>query len=138
MQLSIGPYIILGRLHVDPGMDPMKSVLQREPMIPLTSATIAYSVAGAVEARDVDDGHRQPPAGRVDHRHRRRGLDLPRGDGPLAVHAQPAQGLHRPGDALADGRRPGAQVRAAIRAGGSTRSAPPPVRPAPRPSVDTR
>ena len=31
----------------------MKSVLQREPMIPLTSATIAYSVAGAVEARDV-------------------------------------------------------------------------------------
>jgi hypothetical protein len=51
MQLSIGPYIILGRLHVSPGLDPMKSVLQREPMIPLTSATIAYSVAGAVEAR---------------------------------------------------------------------------------------
>lgn len=53
MQLSIGPYIILGRLHVSPGLDPMKSVLQREPMIPLTSATIAYSVAGVVEARDV-------------------------------------------------------------------------------------
>ena len=53
MQLSIGPYIILGRLHVSPGLDPMKSVLQREPMIPLTSATIAYSVAGAVEARDL-------------------------------------------------------------------------------------
>jgi hypothetical protein len=53
MQLSIGRYIILGRLHVDPGIDPMKSVLQREPMIPLTSATIAYSVAGAVEAVDV-------------------------------------------------------------------------------------
>ena len=53
MQLSIGPYIILGRLHVDPGIDPMRSVLQREPMIPLTSATIAYSVAGSVEAVDV-------------------------------------------------------------------------------------
>lgn len=53
MQLSIGPYLILGRLHVKPGMDPMKSVLQREPMIPLTSATIAYSVAGAIVARDV-------------------------------------------------------------------------------------
>jgi hypothetical protein len=53
MQLSIGPYVILGRLHVDPGLDPMKSVLQREPMIPLTSATIAYTVNGVVEARDV-------------------------------------------------------------------------------------
>jgi hypothetical protein len=53
LQLSIGPYLILGHIHVDPGMDPMKSVLQREPMIPLTSATIAYSVAGAVEARDL-------------------------------------------------------------------------------------
>jgi hypothetical protein len=54
MQLSIGPYVILGRLHLPPGQDPMKNVLQREPMIPLTSATIAYSVSGAVEARDVD------------------------------------------------------------------------------------
>ena len=53
LQLSIGPYLILGRLHVDPGMDPMKNVLQREPMIPLTTATIAYSVAGAIEAHDV-------------------------------------------------------------------------------------
>jgi len=53
MQLSIGPYMILGRLHSRPGQDPMQSVLQREPMIPLTSATIAYSVAGAIVARDV-------------------------------------------------------------------------------------
>ena len=53
MQLSIGPYIILGRLHLPAGQDPMKNVLQREPMIPLTSATIAYSVAGSVEAVDV-------------------------------------------------------------------------------------
>jgi len=52
MQLSIGPYIILGRLHVQPGLDPMKSVLQREPMIPLTNATIAYSVSGAIVVRD--------------------------------------------------------------------------------------
>ena len=53
MQLSIGPYIILGRLHAKPGLDPIKSVLQREPMIPLTRATMAYSVAGNVVARDV-------------------------------------------------------------------------------------
>jgi hypothetical protein len=53
MQLSIGPYIILGRLHARPGIDPVKSVLQREPMIPLTSATIAYPVAGSVISRDI-------------------------------------------------------------------------------------
>ena len=53
MQLWIGPYVILGRLHAKPGLDPMKSVLQREPMIPLTGATMAYSVAGSVVARDV-------------------------------------------------------------------------------------
>ncbi len=53
MQLSIGPYIILGRLHSALGQDPMQSVLQREPMIPLTDATVAFSVAGAVVARDV-------------------------------------------------------------------------------------
>ena len=53
LQLSIGPYIILGRLHLPPGQDPMRNVLQREPMIPLTNATVAYSVAGAIEARDV-------------------------------------------------------------------------------------
>ncbi|MGP1673862.1 MAG: hypothetical protein ACTS8Z_01435 [Candidatus Limnocylindrales bacterium] len=53
LQLAIGPYIILGRLHARPGSDPLKSVLQREPMIPLTSATIAYGVAGSVVARDI-------------------------------------------------------------------------------------
>lgn len=53
MELSIGPYVILGRLHSPPGLDAVKSVLQREPMIPLTGATMAYSVAGRVVARDV-------------------------------------------------------------------------------------
>jgi hypothetical protein len=53
MQLSIGPYMVLGRLHLKPGQDPMKNVLQREPMIPLTMATIAYTVAGTIVARDV-------------------------------------------------------------------------------------
>ncbi len=53
LQLQIGPYVILGRLHATPGADPIQSVLQREPMIPLTSATLAYTVAGTVVARDV-------------------------------------------------------------------------------------
>jgi hypothetical protein len=53
LQLAIGPYVILGRLHVPPGADPMKNVLQREPMIPLTNATIAFTQAGETVARDL-------------------------------------------------------------------------------------
>lgn len=53
MQLSIGPYIILGRMHLPPGQDPMRNVLQREPMVPFTGATMAYSLAGKVVARDL-------------------------------------------------------------------------------------
>ena len=53
MQLSIGPYLILGRLHSAPGVDPMQNVLQREPMIPLTEATIAFPQAGATVALDL-------------------------------------------------------------------------------------
>lgn len=53
MQLALGPYIILGRLHTRPGADPLQNVLQRETMVPLTQATIAYSVAGATVAQDL-------------------------------------------------------------------------------------
>lgn len=53
LQVSIGPYLILGQAHVEPGVDPLASVLQREPMIPLTNATIAYEAAGAFVVRDV-------------------------------------------------------------------------------------
>ena len=53
LQVSIGPYLILGRLHTKPGADAVASVMQRDPMIPLTHATIAYEVAGTIVARDV-------------------------------------------------------------------------------------
>jgi hypothetical protein len=53
LQVCIGPYLILGYLHSKPGSDVMTSVIKREPMIPLTEATIAYSVAGRIVARDV-------------------------------------------------------------------------------------
>ena len=53
MQLAIGPYIVLGHLHTQPGADPMQNVLQRESMIPLTNATIAYSQAGSTVAQDI-------------------------------------------------------------------------------------
>jgi hypothetical protein len=53
LQVCIGPYVILGRLHTKPGIDAVASVLQRDPMIPFTNATIAYEVAGSIVARDV-------------------------------------------------------------------------------------
>ncbi len=53
LEVSVGPYLILGRLHSVPGSDAMSSVLKREPMIPLTNATIAYEVAGAIVTRDI-------------------------------------------------------------------------------------
>jgi hypothetical protein len=53
LQVALGPYVVLGRLHSKPGSDVMTAVLKREPMIPLTNATIAYEVAGQIVARDV-------------------------------------------------------------------------------------
>jgi hypothetical protein len=53
LQVSIGPYLILGRIHSKPGSDAVASVMKRDPMIPLTQATIAYEVAGAIVARDL-------------------------------------------------------------------------------------
>lgn len=53
LELAVGPYVILGHLHMPPGSDPMHNVLQRDSMIPLTGATIAYSLAGATVAQDV-------------------------------------------------------------------------------------
>ena len=54
LQVCIGPYLILGRLHVKAGTDAVVSVLKRDPMIPLTNTTIAYEVAGTIVARDVN------------------------------------------------------------------------------------
>jgi len=53
LQVCLGPYLILGRLHTKPGADALASVLQRDPMIPFTNATIAYEVGGTIVARDV-------------------------------------------------------------------------------------
>jgi hypothetical protein len=53
LQVSIGPYLILGRIHTKPGADAVASVMKRDPMIPLTHATIAYEVAGSIVARDL-------------------------------------------------------------------------------------
>jgi hypothetical protein len=53
MQVGLGPYTILGQLHGKPGTDPLAEVLQRDTMLPLTNATIAFTKAGEVVAQDV-------------------------------------------------------------------------------------
>jgi hypothetical protein len=53
IHISVGPYLILGRVHTKAGTEVVTSVLKRDPMIPLTDATIAYEMAGAIVARDL-------------------------------------------------------------------------------------
>ncbi len=53
MQIGVGPYVILGHLHTEPGTDPTAGILKRDPMVPLTVATIAFTRAGALVAQDV-------------------------------------------------------------------------------------
>jgi hypothetical protein len=52
MQVGIGPYTILGQLHGRPGDDPLRTVMKRDPMLPLTNATITFARAGQVVAQD--------------------------------------------------------------------------------------
>lgn len=52
MQVGLGPYVVAGRLHAEAGTDPLRSVLQRGPMVPLTQATIAFTLAGEIRVID--------------------------------------------------------------------------------------
>jgi hypothetical protein len=52
IQAQIGPYAILGRYHGLVGATSLRSFSERDPMVPLTDATIAYVVDGILEVRD--------------------------------------------------------------------------------------
>ena len=52
LQAQLGPYTVLGRLHVPPGTEALETIGQRDVMVPLTDATIAYVIAGLLEVRD--------------------------------------------------------------------------------------
>ncbi len=52
LQAQLGPYTVLGRLHAPPGAEAIPSIGEREVMVPLTDATIAYLIAGILEVRD--------------------------------------------------------------------------------------
>lgn len=52
LQAQIGPYAVLGRFHGPAGATTLRSFTDRDVMVPLTDATIAYVVGGILEVRD--------------------------------------------------------------------------------------
>lgn len=52
LQAQIGPYVALGRYHGPLGATSLRDFTEREPMVPITDATIAFSVGGILEVRD--------------------------------------------------------------------------------------
>jgi hypothetical protein len=52
LQVQVGPYVVLGRYHGPLGATSLRSFAERDPMVPLTDATIAYMVGGVLEVVD--------------------------------------------------------------------------------------
>jgi hypothetical protein len=52
LQAQIGPYVVLGRYHGPHGATSLINFSERDPMVPLTNATVAYVVAGILEVVD--------------------------------------------------------------------------------------
>ena len=52
LHAQIGPYVVLGRYHGPLGATSLRDFTERDPMVPLTDATIAYVVGGILEVVD--------------------------------------------------------------------------------------
>jgi hypothetical protein len=52
LRAQIGPYTVLGRLHEPVGVNALATFEQRDLMVPLTDATIAFMVGGIMDVRD--------------------------------------------------------------------------------------
>ncbi len=52
MHVQLGPYGVLGEIHARPGIAPLRSLVARGPMVPLTNATIAYISGGQLQMHD--------------------------------------------------------------------------------------
>lgn len=52
LRAQIGPYTVLGRLHEPPGTEALATFSQRDLMVPVTDATIAYLVGDILDVRD--------------------------------------------------------------------------------------
>ena len=50
--MQVGPYVVLGRYHGPLGATSLRTFAERDPMVPLTDATIAYVVGGVLEVVD--------------------------------------------------------------------------------------
>jgi len=54
VEIKLGPYEVLGHLHGPTSGDPLLAVSRRQRMIPVTEATIAYTMAGQTRILDLD------------------------------------------------------------------------------------
>ncbi len=52
LHAQIGPYVVLGRYHGPLGATSLRHFVERDPLVPLTDATIAYVVGGVLEVVD--------------------------------------------------------------------------------------
>jgi hypothetical protein len=52
LQAQIGPYVVLGRYHGPLGATSLRHFAERDPMVPLTDATVAYVGNGILEVVD--------------------------------------------------------------------------------------
>jgi hypothetical protein len=52
LQAQIGPYVVLGRHHGPLGATTLRAFAERDPLVPLTDATVAYVVGGVLEVVD--------------------------------------------------------------------------------------
>jgi hypothetical protein len=53
LAMQLGPYHVRGYLHALPGTDPLHAIRRRTIMVPLTEASIEFTIGGVSERRDV-------------------------------------------------------------------------------------
>jgi hypothetical protein len=54
VQLKLGPYTVVGLVHAPPGADPVQVLTRRKRMVPLTEASVAFTLAGDHRRHDAD------------------------------------------------------------------------------------
>ena len=54
VEVELGPYRVLGHLHGPTSGDPFAAITRRKSMIPITEATVAFTLNGEARMRDID------------------------------------------------------------------------------------
>lgn len=54
INIDVGDYNVVGLLHAPPGVDALAAMVRRKPMIPITDATISFTLDGRPHKRDVE------------------------------------------------------------------------------------